>query len=111
MTRARRVDRLVRRTRCPPRWLAAQNSDCAICVRVCPSNKDFSKWWLRLGRRLAGTPLRRLMLWLDVRLGYGEPEHHRHEQRCRVAAQLAEAVARDAATAMTSTSNAELFSA
>ena len=35
-------------------------------------NKDFSKWWLRAGRWLAGTPLRRLMLWLDGWLGYGE---------------------------------------
>jgi reductive dehalogenase len=57
--------------RCFGYW-AAQNSDCAICLRVCPYNKDFSKWWLRVGRWLAGTPLRRLMLWLDVALGYGE---------------------------------------
>lgn len=52
-------------------WVA-QNSDCSICIRVCPYNKDFSKWWHRLGRRLAGTRLRPLMLWLDVRLGYGQ---------------------------------------
>ena len=51
---------------------AAQNSDCSICIRVCPYNKDYSKWWVRLGRALAGTPLRGLMLWLDVRLGFGE---------------------------------------
>ncbi|MAM85609.1 MAG: reductive dehalogenase [Acidobacteria bacterium] len=53
-------------------YWAAQNSDCSICIRVCPYNKDFSKWWLRVGRWLAGTRLRRLMLWLDMRLGYGE---------------------------------------
>ncbi|HCH37586.1 MAG TPA: reductive dehalogenase [Acidobacteria bacterium] len=53
-------------------YWAAQNSDCSICIRVCPYNKDFSKWWLRAGRWLAGTPLRRLMLWLDGWLGYGE---------------------------------------
>ncbi len=56
--------------KCFSYW-AAQNTDCSICVRVCPFNKDFSHWWHRVGRRLAGTPLRRLMLWLDERLGYG----------------------------------------
>ncbi len=52
-------------------WVG-QNSDCSICIRVCPYNKDYSKWWVRAGRRLAGTPLRRLMLWLDVKLGFGK---------------------------------------
>ena len=52
-------------------WVA-QNSDCAICIRVCPYNKDYTKWWNRIGQRLAGTPLRRFMLWLDVRMGFGE---------------------------------------
>ena len=51
-------------------WVA-QNSDCAICLRVCPYNKDYSRWWVRVGRRLAGSPLRRLMLWTDKRLGFG----------------------------------------
>ena len=50
---------------------ASQNSDCSICIRVCPYNKDFSKWRHRLGRRLAGTRLRKLMLKLDVWLGSG----------------------------------------
>ncbi len=54
------------------RYWAAQNSDCSICIRVCPYNKDYSKWWHRLGRRLAATPLRKLMLAVDKRLGYGE---------------------------------------
>ena len=53
-------------------YWTAQNTDCSICVRVCPYNKDYSKWWYRVGRWLAGTPLRRVMLWLDVRLGYGK---------------------------------------
>ena len=57
--------------KCFSYW-AAQNSDCAICIRICPYNKDYSKWWHRIGRRLAGTRLRQLMLNLDVRLGYGE---------------------------------------
>ena len=52
-------------------YWAAQNSDCSICIRVCPYNKDYRKWWARAGRRVAGTPLRRAMLWLDDRLGFG----------------------------------------
>ncbi len=52
-------------------WTALK-TDCAICMRVCPYNKDFSKWYMRTARWLAGTKLRRLMLWLDVKLGYGE---------------------------------------
>lgn len=51
-------------------WVRS-NTECAICIRVCPYNKDYSKGIYRLGRRLAGTFLRRFMLWLDVRLGYG----------------------------------------
>ncbi len=51
---------------------AKMRSDCAICMRVCPYNKDFSKPIMRLARRLAGTKLRRLMLWLDIKLGFGE---------------------------------------
>ena len=51
-------------------WVG-QNSDCSICIRVCPYNKDFSKWWARLGLWLAGTPLRSWMVRLDVWLGFG----------------------------------------
>ncbi len=51
-------------------WVG-QNSDCSICIRVCPYNKDFSKWWNRLGQWLAGTWMRKLMLRLDVALGFG----------------------------------------
>jgi len=43
-----------------------------ICIRVCPFNKDFSKPLHRLGRRLAATPLRGAMVWLDEKLGYGK---------------------------------------
>ena len=52
-------------------WVA-QNTECSICIRVCPYNKDYSKWYHRMGIRLAATRLRGLMLWLDVRLGYGQ---------------------------------------
>ena len=50
---------------------AQQNTDCAICIRVCPYNRDFTRWPARLWRRLAGSRWRRLALWLDVRLGHG----------------------------------------
>ena len=47
------------------RFWAGQNSDCSICIRVCPYNRDFSKWYNRVWRKLAGTRLRRLMLKMD----------------------------------------------
>jgi epoxyqueuosine reductase len=47
-------------------------TDCSICMRECPFNKDFSKWSLRLARKLAATPLRKLLLKLDTRLGWGK---------------------------------------
>jgi reductive dehalogenase len=53
-----------------------QATECGICMRVCPYNKDTSSWaprtWYRLWRRLAASPLKRLALWLDVKLGYGK---------------------------------------
>ncbi len=57
--------------KCFSYW-AAQNSDCSICIRVCPYNKDYSNPVYRLGRWLAGTRLRGFMLWLDQQLGFGE---------------------------------------
>lgn len=39
-------------------------SDCAICLRVCPFNRDYSRWPARLWRRLALSRFRRLALWL-----------------------------------------------
>ena len=44
-------------------------SDCAICMRVCPFNRDFSKRANRLWLALALSPLRKLALWLDDRSG------------------------------------------
>ena len=44
-------------------------SDCAICLRVCPFNRDYSRWWNRAWLRLALSPLRMLALWLDDRSG------------------------------------------
>lgn len=46
--------------------------DCAICMRVCPFNKDYSDWRMRLMRRLMKSPLRRAMLWLDNKLEFGK---------------------------------------
>ncbi len=40
-------------------------SDCAICMRVCPFNRDFAKRRHRLWLRLALSPARKLALWLD----------------------------------------------
>ena len=44
-------------------------SDCAICLRVCPFNRDYAKWWNRLWLRVALSPLRKLALWWDDRSG------------------------------------------
>lgn len=46
------------------RFWANQNSDCSICVRVCPYNRDFTSVWARGWRWLAGTSMRRVALWL-----------------------------------------------
>lgn len=44
-------------------------SDCAICMRVCPFNRDFSRWHHRVWLRLALSPWRKLALWLDRKRG------------------------------------------
>ena len=44
-------------------------SDCAICMRVCPFNRDFGKLQNRLWRRLALSRFRKLALWLDRKRG------------------------------------------
>jgi Uncharacterized Fe-S protein len=44
-------------------------SDCAICLRVCPFNRDFSKPGNRMWLKLALSPLRKLALWWDDRSG------------------------------------------
>lgn len=41
------------------------SSDCAICMRVCPFNRDFRSWPQRLWLKLALSPARGLALWLD----------------------------------------------
>jgi ferredoxin len=54
------------------RFWSNQNSDCSICVRVCPFNRDFSGFWPRAWRWLAGTRLRRLALALSDLLAPGK---------------------------------------
>ncbi len=53
------------------RFWSNQNTDCSICVRVCPYNRDYSRRFSRIWRWMAGTRLRRLALWLDRRSGRG----------------------------------------
>ncbi|NNM01083.1 MAG: 4Fe-4S dicluster domain-containing protein, partial [Gammaproteobacteria bacterium] len=48
-------------------WVS-RGTDCANCIRTCPYNKDFSRWYFRVIRFLLGTPLRRLALHFDDRL-------------------------------------------
>jgi murein DD-endopeptidase MepM/ murein hydrolase activator NlpD len=54
--------------RCFGFW-AKMRSDCAICMRVCGFNRDYSKWRHRLWLRLALSPFRRVALWLDRNRG------------------------------------------
>lgn len=44
-------------------------SDCAICMRVCPFNRNYRRWVNRLWLRVALSRLRRLALWFDDRSG------------------------------------------
>lgn len=47
------------------RFWTSQNTECSICIRVCPYNRRFTGWRDRAWRWLAGTSFRRLALWLD----------------------------------------------
>ncbi len=44
-------------------------SDCAICMRVCPFNRDYMAWYNRLWLKLALSPLRKLALRLTKNHG------------------------------------------
>jgi reductive dehalogenase len=57
--------------KCFQLW-ANQGTDCSICIRVCPYNKDFSKFHNRVLRWMMGNSFRRLALWLDETLDYGK---------------------------------------
>lgn len=49
-----------------------QGTDCSICIRVCPYNKDFSKFHNRVLSWMMSNQLRGVALWLDKKLKYGE---------------------------------------
>ena len=49
-----------------------QNSDCSICIRVCPFNRDYERPLSRLWLWLAGTRWRRVALWVHRKLGQGQ---------------------------------------
>ena len=51
---------------------ANQGTDCSICIRVCPYNRDLSKAFNRVLRWMLGNRWRRLALWLDRKLKQGE---------------------------------------
>lgn len=44
---------------------ATLSTDCAICMRVCPFNRDFRYWHQRMWLKLALSPARHFALWLD----------------------------------------------
>ncbi|MBL4769255.1 MAG: 4Fe-4S dicluster domain-containing protein, partial [Rhodobacteraceae bacterium] len=48
---------------------AKTRTDCAICMRVCPFNRDFSKYRHRLWLKLALSRWRKVALWLDRNRG------------------------------------------
>lgn len=45
------------------------STDCAICMRVCPFNRDFKSWKHRAWLKLALSRFRKLALWLDRNRG------------------------------------------
>lgn len=53
-------------------YWAKINSDCSVCVRVCPYTRDYDSFGDRLWARLAGSRFRRLALKWDERTGRGE---------------------------------------
>ena len=54
------------------KYWTKMRADCAICMRVCPYNMDYSRRRNRIRRRLMGTRLRRLMLRLNLKSKQGE---------------------------------------
>ncbi len=50
--------------RCFSYW-AKINTDCAVCIRVCPFTRDYTKFLNRLWLRIAHSRLRRIALYID----------------------------------------------
>lgn len=61
----------VNAARCFGFWVN-QNTDCSICIRVCPFNRDYSRWYNRWWRTLAATRLRGWLERADRWFGRGE---------------------------------------
>lgn len=53
-------------------YWAKINSDCSVCIRVCPYTRDYDSFRDRLWARLAGGRFRKLALKWDQRSGRGE---------------------------------------
>lgn len=47
------------------KFWCSQNTECSVCIRVCPYNRIFNNRLDRAWRWLAGTRFRRIALWLD----------------------------------------------
>lgn len=48
---------------------AKTSTDCAICMRVCPFNRDFGRWQHRAWLKLALSRFRKVALWMDRKRG------------------------------------------
>lgn len=57
--------------KCFSYW-AKLKSDCAICMRICPFNRDYSGWTDRLWRSLATSRFRKLAYYWDKRFPNGK---------------------------------------
>jgi ferredoxin len=55
-------------------YWAKINTDCAVCIRVCPFTRDYTKFWNRTWLRLIGSRLRRFALRLDQKSARGKRE-------------------------------------
>lgn len=53
-------------------YWAKINSDCSVCIRVCPYTRDYDSLIDRLWARLAGSRFRRLALMWDRKSGRGD---------------------------------------
>ena len=52
-------------------YWAKLKSDCAICMRVCPFNRDYTRVSNRLWKRLATSRFRKLALWWESKFPMG----------------------------------------
>ena len=45
-----------------------QNTDCSICIRTCPFNRQLTRWYDKLWLTLASSRFKKFALWLDDKL-------------------------------------------